>query len=88
MPDTNQPEEFLGQVRSASGGWMDYARGNEGQSRRWQASEPGDRRVVDWITGEVLIPAVCEAYREDKGMCNAPLTALDDCPYAAEHKEV
>lgn len=81
------PEEFLGQLRTPTG-WTDYARGHEAPSRRWQEQDPGNRRVVDWISKEILIPALCEAYRDGKGMCNAPLTALDDCPYAAEHKEV
>jgi hypothetical protein len=81
-------ELHLGQIRDGRGGWDDFARGTESVSRRWQKEEPSDRRVVDALTREILIPALCEAYREHKGMCNAPLTALDDCPYAHEHKEV
>lgn len=83
------PETFLGQIRH-EGTWLDYSRGQEAEARRWQEQEPSDRRVVDWIYKErVLVPATCEAFNTAReGLCNAPLTAHDDCPQAANHREV
>lgn len=50
-------EEWLGQIL-IDGKWLDYARGTEDASRRWQASDPANRRVVDWIRKDkILIPA-------------------------------
>lgn len=49
-----EPETFLGQIR-VEGEWLDYARGHEAESRRWQAADPANRRVVDWISREILI---------------------------------
>ncbi len=48
------PETFLGQIL-LDGRWVDYARGHEAESRTWQAGDPTRRRVVDWISREVLI---------------------------------
>lgn len=50
------PEEWLGQIL-IDGKWTDYARGHEAESRRWQAGDPAKRRVVHWISGEVLVPS-------------------------------
>jgi hypothetical protein len=53
----NEPETYLGQIL-IDGEWLDYARGHEQESRRWQQADPTRRRVVDWIRKErVLIPA-------------------------------
>lgn len=88
MTENHEPETYLGQIK-VDGRWVDYARGHEAPSRTWQEAEPGIRRVVDWISGEVLIPAECEAFNEVRqGMCKRPLTALDDCPEAIHHREV
>ena len=59
-----EPEEWLGQVLGTAevdgpanaGKWIDYARGHEAESRRWQAQDPTQRRVVHWIKRTVLIP--------------------------------
>jgi hypothetical protein len=51
------PEEYLGQIL-IDGKWVDYARGTEATSRAWQAGDPANRRVVDWIWKErVIFPA-------------------------------
>lgn len=51
------PEEWLGQIRTGPDApWEDYARGHEAESRRWQAADPANRRVVHWIGRKVLIP--------------------------------
>lgn len=47
-------EEWLGQIFH-DGTWMDYARGHEAESRRWQAGDPTKRRLVHWISKEVLV---------------------------------
>jgi hypothetical protein len=50
-------ESWLGQIR-VDGKWVDFARGFEGESRRWQAGDPTNRRVVDWIDkAKILIEA-------------------------------
>ncbi len=41
-------ETYLGQILT-DGRWIDYARGREEQAREWQAADPANRRVVDWI---------------------------------------
>lgn len=84
------PETFLGQIRTGDdGAWTDYTRGHEDAARTWQAGDPGSRRVVDWISREVIIPATCDAFNIRKeGVCNTPLTALDDCAHAYDHREV
>lgn len=92
MTDTRNPdyvlEEFLGQIKM-DGRWVDYARGVEAESRKWQAADPGARRVVDWISKEVIVPAECEAFNIRKeGVCGTPLTAHDDCARAYDHREV
>ena len=75
MADTYVPETFLGQIFH-EGEWLDYARGHEPESRRWQAGDRLNRRVVDWIRKEnLLIPhaaelvrrAVCEWARVEDG---------------------
>lgn len=82
-----QPEEFLGQIK-IDNAWVDYARGYEEVSKTWQSHDPGGRRLVHWISREVLVPAECEAYNARRqGVCGAPLTALDDCPNALDHGE-
>lgn len=43
----------LGQVW-IDGEWLDYARDTELQALAWARAKPGYRRVVDWITREVL----------------------------------
>jgi hypothetical protein len=47
-------EEYLGQIL-VEGRWLDYARGTEAASRRWQAADPKNRRVVDWIDKRKVI---------------------------------
>ena len=81
-----QDETYLGQIRH-EGKWLDYARGTEASARSWQAEEPSDRRVVDWIKKEqVLIPAICEAFNTVRqGACDAPLDVHDNCPNAHQH---
>jgi hypothetical protein len=54
-------EGWLGQIRHR-GGWMDFARSVEGPARKWQSADPVDRRVVHWISREVLIDAEPEAF--------------------------
>lgn len=50
-------ETWLGQIL-VDGKWLDYARGTEKASRSWQALDPTNRRVVDWINkGKILIAA-------------------------------
>ena len=46
-------ETFLGQL-FIEGVWMDYARSTEGPAREWAAADPERRRVVDWISKEVV----------------------------------
>lgn len=50
------PETFLGQIL-VDGQWVDYARGTEKESRLWQARDPKNRRVVDWIRKTQVIIA-------------------------------
>ena len=47
-------EGWLGQIL-IDGKWLDYARGYEAESRRWQAADPESRRLVHWISGKVLV---------------------------------
>lgn len=50
-------DTWLGQIL-VEGEWLDYARGQEAESRRWQAGDPENRRVVDWIRKDrILVPA-------------------------------
>ena len=49
-------ESWLGQIKTG-GAWMDYSRGVEFDARVWQGKDPANRRVVDWISGEVLVEA-------------------------------
>ena len=49
-------EGWLGQIL-VDGKWMDYARGFEEESKRWQAADPVNRRIVHWISSEILVPA-------------------------------
>lgn len=57
MTDAYVPETWLGQIFH-EGQWLDYARGFEAPSRRWQAEDPTNRRVVDWIDKKkILVPA-------------------------------
>lgn len=59
-----EPESFLGQIL-VDGTWLDYARGSEEDSRRWQQGDPTRRRVVDWIyTDRVIIPASTATTKE------------------------
>ena len=57
-PTPPEPEEFLGQIWADSH-WVDYARGTEASSRRWQAEKPAERRVIDWISHEVKMNSTC-----------------------------
>lgn len=51
-------DTWLGQIRTIHGKWVDYARGQEAESRKWQAADPENRRVVDWIHKDrILVPA-------------------------------
>lgn len=59
-----EPEAFLGQVL-IDGKWLDYARGHEEPSRRWQQADPTRRRVVDWIYKERVIVPASTAPEED-----------------------
>lgn len=47
-------EGWLGQI-VMDGRWADYARGYEHESKVWQAEKPDHRRLVHWITREVLV---------------------------------
>lgn len=49
-----EQETYLGQIK-IDGRWMDYARGNEAETRTWQQADPANRRVVDWIYKEKII---------------------------------
>jgi hypothetical protein len=49
-------ETWLGQIWQDDQ-WMDYARGTEASSRRWQREDPENRRVVDWIRKENILVA-------------------------------
>lgn len=63
-------ETFLGQILH-DGKWLDYARGHEAESRKWQSEDPANRRVVDWIHKErILIPNTGE--RVEEWLARAP----------------
>lgn len=47
-------EEYLGQIL-VEGRWLDFARGTEASAKRWQAADPKNRRVVDWIDKRKVI---------------------------------
>jgi hypothetical protein len=47
-------EGWLGQIW-LNGRWADYARGYEDETRQWQAAEPATRRIVHWITRDILV---------------------------------
>lgn len=48
-------EGWLGQI-FVGDKWLDYARGYEAESKAWQAANPTKRRLVHWITREILVP--------------------------------
>lgn len=47
-------EDHLGQILK-DGQWIDYARGYSGEARVWQAGDTTNRRIVHYISGEVLV---------------------------------
>ena len=75
------PEEFLGQILT-DGQWVDYARGTETASRRWQADDPKNRRVVDWIDKAKVIVAPTPEPRfytyDDLHKAITPIEGSDD----------
>lgn len=57
-------EGWLGQIWM-HGKWMDYARGLEFESKKWQATDPTNRRIVHWTSGKVLVPPTIAHHTSD-----------------------
>lgn len=49
-------EGWLAQIL-LDGEWQDFARGYEQETKAWQRLKPESRRIVHWITRDVLVDA-------------------------------